>query len=271
VLIVALEYHDIVEGERFEASGFPGAASRTYKMTASRFAAHCESVAQAGVPLVSDVRTVTATSPRCALFTFDDGGVSALQPTADLLERFGWRGHFFVTTGAMGTPGFLTASQVRALSDRGHVVGSHSHTHPVRMAHLEPQALRLEWQESIHCLQDALGSRVTVASVPGGYYAPHVAQAAAEEGIDWLFTSEPESRVAKVSTCSVIGRYTLRIDSAPDVARALVAPGGTARLRQSLAWSAKKAAKRLGGDTYLRLRASLLGDDRDARDSALAP
>jgi hypothetical protein len=39
--------------------------------------------------------------------TFDDGGASALHPTADLLERRGWSGHFFVTTRRIGTPGFL--------------------------------------------------------------------------------------------------------------------------------------------------------------------
>ncbi|MFN8580282.1 MAG: hypothetical protein U0163_04800 [Gemmatimonadaceae bacterium] len=68
-----------------------------------------------------------------------------------------------------------------------------------------------------------------------------------------------------------MGRYTLRIDSPPELARALVGRGGTARLKQSLVWKAKKAAKRLGGDTYLRLRASLLGDDRDSQSGALAP
>ncbi|MEP7343773.1 MAG: polysaccharide deacetylase family protein [Gemmatimonadaceae bacterium] len=273
--IVALEYHDIVDGATgeaaFEGSGFPGGAARTYKMTATNFATHCDAVATSGTLVVNDVRTLPTDVARCAMFTFDDGGVSALRPTADILERFGWRGHFFITTGAIGTPGFLTTAQARELSDRGHVVGSHSHSHPVRMSHLDTAGLHREWRESVECLQDALGAAVTVASVPGGYYGTPVAKAAFAEGIRWLFTSEPVSRPSRVGECDVFGRYTLRIDSSPSLARALVSPGGTARLWQSAIWGAKKAAKRIGGDTYLRLRASLMGDSRDSNRGALSP
>ncbi|MFN8580281.1 MAG: hypothetical protein U0163_04795 [Gemmatimonadaceae bacterium] len=99
---MALEYHDVVSGERFEESGFSGAAARTYKMTDVRFDAHCAAVAADGVAIVSDIRQPTS-AQRVALFTFDDGGASALDP-ADILERFGWRGHFFVTTGAIQEP-----------------------------------------------------------------------------------------------------------------------------------------------------------------------
>lgn len=270
--IVALEYHDIVSGDTaFEESGFPGGAARTYKMTAATFVAHCDAVAGAGSAIVSDIRSLPLDGPRCALFTFDDGGVSAVRPTADILERFGWRGHFFVTTGTMGTPGFLTPSQARELSDRGHIVGSHSHSHPVRMARLDNAGLHHEWRESIQRLQDALGTDVTVGSVPGGYYAAPVARAAFAEGIRWLFTSEPVSRAERVGVGTVIGRFTLRIDSPPALARALVSPGGTARIWQAAVWNAKKAAKRLGGDTYLRFRASFHGDSRDSNRGALVP
>ncbi len=269
--IIALEYHDVVNAGLFDDSGFPGRAARTYKMSASMFEQHCAAVAESGVSVVSDIRATNPSLLRIALFTFDDGGSSALDPTAAILERFGWRGHFFVTTGAMGTKGFLSPAQARELADRGHVVGSHSHTHPVRMSHLTAEELRQEWSDSISRLEDALGRSVTVASVPGGYFGPHVAHAAAERGIQWLFTSEPESHMTSIGSCRVMGRYTLRIDSPPSLARALVAPGGTARLKQSVLWKAKKAAKRLGGDAYLRLRASLLGDTQDAQADALAP
>ena len=270
--IVALEYHDVVDGDAaFEKSGFPGGAARTYKMLAANFVTHCDAVQASRTRIVNDVRSLPAGAGRCALFTFDDGGVSALHPTADILERFGWRGHFFVTTAALGTPGFLTAPQARELSDRGHVVGSHSHSHPVRMSHLDAAALHHEWQESVQRLQDALGAAVTVASVPGGYYGAPVAQAAFAEGIRWLFTSEPVSHPARIGSGMVLGRYTLRIDSPGSLARALVSPAGTARIWQSAVWNAKKAAKRLGGDTYLRLRASFLGDSREANRGTLAP
>jgi len=39
------------------------------------------------------------------LLTFDDGGVSCHGPVADVLDRMGWRGHFFVPTDLIGRQG----------------------------------------------------------------------------------------------------------------------------------------------------------------------
>ncbi len=256
--IVALEYHDVIDGDAFERSGFPGGAAATYKLTSAAFRAHCAAVRDAGVALASDVRSIDGTPAQVALFTFDDGGVSALHPTADILEEFGCRGHFFVTTSMIGTATFVSGTDARALRARGHVVGSHSHTHPTRMSTLSARALLEEWRESRARLQDVLGEAVDVASVPGGYYAHPVARAAAEAGLRWLFTSEPETRVHEVDGCHVFGRYTLRRDSPPSMAKALVSTGASARLKEALVWSAKKTVKRVGGEAYLRFRSLLL-------------
>ena len=89
--------------------------------------------------------------------TFDDGGVSCHAPIGGMLEQFGWRGHFFITTSRIGTPGFLSEAQVRDLHRRGHVIGSHSHTHPTRMAALAPDRMESEWRQSLAHLAEILG------------------------------------------------------------------------------------------------------------------
>src|SRR5262249_60003963 len=68
------------------------------------------------------------------LITVDDGGVSYHRFIADRLEERGWRGHAFVSTDFIGAPGFLTASEIRELDDRGHIIGSHSASHPSRFS-----------------------------------------------------------------------------------------------------------------------------------------
>ena len=50
--------------------------------------------------------------------TFDDGGMSAVM-AADVLERYGLVGHFFVTVNYIGTRGFLTVRDILALRLRG--------------------------------------------------------------------------------------------------------------------------------------------------------
>jgi peptidoglycan/xylan/chitin deacetylase (PgdA/CDA1 family) len=190
------------------------------------------------------------------LLTFDDGGSSAML-IADLLEEHGWRGHFFVATDFMGTRGFCTPSELRDLHDRGHVIGSHSCSHPLRMAACDDVQLRREWSGSVKVLADVLGSAVVSASVPGGAFSSRVATFAEQAGIRTLFNSEPVQRPHRVGKCLVLGRYTLRQDSPADAALALVRSASSARRRQWIVWNAKKVAKVLGASAYLRARAWL--------------
>src|SRR5215212_4338294 len=182
-------------------------------MAADDFAEHVRAVSAAAPPHPAGVLDLLAERRPAVVFTFDDGGVSAITHTAGALEARGWRGHFFVTTDYVGRPGFLGPADIRELSRRGHTMGAHSCSHPVRMSHCTPAELRREWTESVGRLAEILGEPAAVASVPGGYYAPPVAEAAAEAGIRALFTSEPVSRVTHVGPCAVLGRYTLRRDT----------------------------------------------------------
>ena len=259
--VIALQYHDVIDGDAWESSGFPGDDAATYKMAADDFAGHVRAVTRAAPPHphgVLDLLAVPSNGRPGVVFTFDDGGVSAITHTAGALEAQGWRGHFFVTTNYVGKPGFLGAAQLRELRRRGHTVGAHSCSHPMRMSHCTPAELRREWAGSVGVLADILGEPVTVASVPGGYYAPAVAEAAAEAGIRALFTSEPVSRVTHVGECAVLGRYTLRRDTPAAVAASLAAGRAGPQLEQWISWNAKKVAKRVGGRLYLRVRRALL-------------
>jgi len=191
------------------------------------------------------------------LLTFDDGGVSAHSVIADLLEAQGWRGHFFVTAQCIGQEGFLTAEQIRDLHRRGHVIGSHSYSHPDPMAKLSRQALVEEWANSAYILADILGAPIRSASVPGGYYSRIVAAAAAEAGITTLFNSEPVTRGLRVGDCTVLGRYTIMRGTPPSRAADLACARPGACARQWLEWNGKGLLKILGGGLYLRLRDNL--------------
>lgn len=257
---IALEYHDIVDDGDFDHSGFPGAASASYKLTATDFAAHLTAITAAGAVVAPGTAFSPSAPNRPIMLTFDDGGVGALENAAPLLEAAGARGIFLITSDYVGRSTFLSAAQLRQLHQRGHVIGSHSCSHPVRMAACRPQELAREWRDSVAALSDIIGHAIDVASVPGGYFSRAVAEAAALAGIRFLFTSEPTTRVQTVDGCRVIGRYTLRRSHPASVAARLVAPSSTARSAQWLRWNALKLMKRVGGDGYLRLRDRMFGD-----------
>lgn len=258
--VAALLYHDVVEDGRDDESGFPGPAAGRYKLRSEDFELHLRALARLaqGPPaVVHELQAGRGSVPW--LLTFDDGGSSALAIGKSLAER-GWRGHFFVTVDYIGTPAFLDRDAIRNLSELGHVIGSHSCSHPELMARCTWEQLLHEWGNSAEVLSEIVGQPVTVASVPAGNYGHVVGRAAAAAGLRTLFTSEPVLKTRDVAGCRVIGRYTIQRGVEPETAAALARAQVSPRTRQYAFWNVKKAAKAVGGEHYLRLRRWLLSD-----------
>ena len=237
--MITLMYHDIVEDQFADTSGFIGADANHYKLSPETFAAHLASAK-------FDASRV--------VLTFDDGGVSALSPCADILELSGMRGLFFIPTDFIGRPGHCSAEHLRQLSARGHLLGSHSASHPVPISQLPASLLADQWSRSRAVLQDLIGSDIKDASVPGGFTSDRVEQAAADAGYRRLLTSAPTRFVRHVGDMRVYGRFSItRSTSVGTVAR-VIAGQNLPWLKQAAFWEAKKILKLLGGPTWLRLR-----------------
>lgn len=244
-----LMYHDIAAAAERDSVGFPGPLAARYKLEPDAFERHLDALAATGL-------RVGTLGPGSAepelLLTFDDGGASALL-AAGALERRGWRGQFFVTTGRIDTAGFLSSEQVRELAARGHAIGSHSHSHPTYMGRLSDDELMHEWTRSRSVLGEILGEPPQSASIPGGYLSPAVVRTAAAAGYGLLFTSEPTLRVSE-NGLTVRGRFTIWASTPADVAAAYATGSRYARGRLWLEWNAKKLAKRASPDAYQLLR-----------------
>jgi peptidoglycan/xylan/chitin deacetylase (PgdA/CDA1 family) len=257
--LTALIYHDVLVDGGPDDSGFAGADALSYKLTEAQFGRHLELIATAlgvAAPLcVSDPAAAT-TAGNALVLTFDDGGASAPSRIMRALAERSWRAHFFVTTDFIDTKSFVTAAGSE-LHGAGHIVGTHSASHPMRMSYLAHEAIRREWHDSRARLEDLLGAPVTAASVPGGYYSRTVATAAAEAGIRVLFTSEPRRSVTSVDGITVVGRFSVTRRTSDGDVVSLASGRHAAALRQRLVWGAKKIAKRLGGERWLTARRKL--------------
>src|SRR5215472_8381733 len=249
MLARTLIYHDLTGHGTPSSSGFTDPWAELYKLPVSLFDAHLEAIA-AGVCRDDLTLVHCADWSRPQVFlTFDDGGASALQ-AAERISRRGWLGHFFITTDRIGSAGFLDAAGIRELHGMGHVLGSHSCSHPMRMSALSRRDLDREWRDSLARLSDTLGTAVRTASVPGGYYSRAVAESASASGVRFLFDSEPAERVAQVDGCLVLGRYLIQRNTEARTAAALAQGDWWPCIRQQLWWNSKKAAK-LTGPLYL--------------------
>jgi peptidoglycan/xylan/chitin deacetylase (PgdA/CDA1 family) len=98
-------------------------------------------------------------------FTFDDGDADQLT-AARILHRHGLHATFYVITGAVGAPGYLTVRQLRALAAQGNEIGAHT------VSHLELTGISAAEARRQACLSRAVltrwGLRVTSFAYPGG-------------------------------------------------------------------------------------------------------
>lgn len=186
-------FHDVVDGQ-YPNSGFNKPGALQYTIDAGRF----EKLVKYCVELSADV-----------VFTFDDGGSSFYNVIAPILEKYGKRGVFFISTGYIGTDRFLTKEQVRELHDKGHIIASHSDSHPRDISKLSLYEIVDEWSKSKKILEDIIGEEVKLASIPGGAISNNVLRGLKQSGYETVYTSIPTDKTDSFGNMSVIGRYTI--------------------------------------------------------------
>jgi len=63
------------------------------------------------------------------MLTFDDTDVEQFTLAAPELKKYGFKGVFFIMTVSIGRPRYMSSDQIKALSDAGHVIASHTWDH----------------------------------------------------------------------------------------------------------------------------------------------
>lgn len=204
LVIASFGYHEVTDDPR--TAGFQRPGALPYKHTHEAFGRDLAAIA-AGPCQPERVTDLDLSRPgRHVLLTFDDGGKSAVA-IGDALAARGWKGHFFIATGLIGTRTFLTAAEIRYLHGCGHTVGSHSDTHPDIFRDLSWDRMIAEWRVSRDRLAQLLGEPCRTASVPGGDSSPLALRSADAAGLTHLFTSEPVLQPELVGACWVLGRF----------------------------------------------------------------
>ena len=245
---ISLAFHDVADGPPQTVS------AAVYAIDRETFEAHLCAIEKERRFVSAMRQRAQWDMDRPIFLTFDDGRFGNYVSAAPALEQHRWHGHFFITTDWIGNPGYMNSGQIQELHNRGHVIGSHSSSHPERMSALSEEKLLREWRDSCAALSSIIGQPIRVASVAGGYYSRKVAKAAAQAGVEVLFTSEPTCEASLVDGCLVLGRYSIQRHTAPDVCGRIAAGQIVERWRQTSLWKAKKILKLLAGDTYITLR-----------------
>ena len=124
------------------------------------------------------------------MLTFDDGFADNYEIAMPVLEKFGFKGTFFVVTDWVGKPGFMTWFQIREIKKHGHTIGSHTVTHPF-LTEIGLAKVRDEIYNSKRLMQENLGGPVESFCYPAGRFNPTVKALVQEADYQTAFATAP--------------------------------------------------------------------------------
>lgn len=116
------------------------------------------------------------------IISFDDGWDDQFTYAFPVLEKYKYTATFFVFTNPIGTKGFMTWDELRAMQKAGMTIASHSRSHPYLTRITDPKALRNEISGSKQVLESRLGITVREFAYPFGQYNAAVMAAVTDAG-----------------------------------------------------------------------------------------
>lgn len=105
------------------------------------------------------------------MLTFDDATASQYANALPELAEADAKAVFFIMTVVLGKPKFMTAAQVRSLSDIGHIVGCHTWDHH-DVRHYNENDWKVQLTGSKSLLEKITGKTVDCLAYPFGSWAP---------------------------------------------------------------------------------------------------
>jgi peptidoglycan/xylan/chitin deacetylase (PgdA/CDA1 family) len=147
------------------------AADRPYAVSTQRFTEQLQAMQHAGLEIIDPAQLGTqAMSSGGVVLTFDDGHASNHQHALQILQRFGMKAVFFVTSDFIGKRrGFCSWAQLREMADQGMTIGSHGRTHRFLDDLSDAEAIA-ELADSKQAIEHGIGRSIDQVSFPGGRF-----------------------------------------------------------------------------------------------------
>ncbi len=93
---------------------------------------------------------------------------------------------------------WMTLEQIKALHDDGHVIGLHSHTHPMRIDRLTEDEQYTEFSENLTMLEKLTGDRPVCMAHPNNAYNNDTLAALRKLGIHFGFSARPNMDIGNL-------------------------------------------------------------------------
>lgn len=163
--IPVLCYHKIANGTKSE-----------YSVTPQTFESHIKMLSDSGFHSISPDQLYNylvynqSLPDKPFMISFDDSRIEHFEIAAPTLQKYGFRGVFFIMTITYNKKNYMTTEQISMLSKNGHTVGLHSWDHTMATKYTDS----ISWQKQLifpkSKLEQIIGKPVAYWAYPNGVY-----------------------------------------------------------------------------------------------------
>lgn len=148
---------------------------KAYTTTPTRFAEQMKALYDNGFHTISPdelynyLKYNTALPPKPIMLTFDDTRSEQFTLVVAEMNKYNFKGVFFIMTVSIGKPGYMTKDQIKKLSQTGHTIGLHTWDHTAVTHYAEA-----DWKKQLidprKQLETLIGKPVDYFSYPFGLW-----------------------------------------------------------------------------------------------------
>ena len=166
--------------------------ARDYIVPVAAFRAQMKMLADSGYHTILpeqlyDYLTTGASLPsKPVILTFDDTDLDQFTEAAPTMKQHGFKGVFFIMTVSLGRPNYMSKEQVKALSDDGHAIGSHTWDHH-NVKKYEGQDWVTQIEKPSKQLETIIGKPIEYFAYPFGLWNPQAIPELKKRGMKAAF------------------------------------------------------------------------------------
>jgi len=251
-------YHAL-EDEKHPA-GSKDKGEQHYVVTVDNFKKQTEYLHKYGFRtfLIHELFDLQAWPEKGIVITFDDGHDSNYNLALPILQQFGFKAEFFITTGWTGTKHYLTREQIIGLHAAGMTIGSHGVSH-LFMNDLSNEKVFNELSTSKQMLSEIIGEPIQDFAAPGGRMGQTTIEIAKSCGYRFLYSSIPGPFLRTKAKEGVIPRFAIYNGTQlNDFIRIVQLDTCYLKLQKSKAACLNLLKKIMGNAIYERVRSKII-------------